>query len=163
MEEQTGSRRWCRCWSGSRSAGLRPSRAGSTRPAAPVRRAYTAPSPPGGVAYRASGHLQRAAVDGDLRAGKLDARALPVVDLDARRANDYLLAARGLQRDAADPRRVVEQDAVAALGLDQELLVRWRQQHGRNLRRGAEPAARPDRVLRVAVLELDPDPRVLFR
>src|SRR5512146_3141062 len=50
----------------------------------------------------ASGHLQRAAVDGNLRAAQLDAAAHAVVNLDAGGENLDLLCASGFQRDAAD-------------------------------------------------------------
>src|SRR3712207_6575652 len=106
-----------------------------------------------------SDHLQSAAVYGDLRTGELDARALAVGYLDAHGVHHYLLAARGLEGDPAHPRRVVQEDAVAALCLEQHLLVGWREEHGGHLGGGAPPATRPHRVVRVAVLELDPDPR----
>src|SRR5262245_33841720 len=60
-----------------------------------------------------SDHLERAAVDGHLRTRHLDRSSHAVVDLDAGRIHHDLLSPGGLQRDAADARGVVEDDAVA--------------------------------------------------
>src|SRR6516164_3701263 len=154
---RTGSRRPRRAPPGSRSADSKQSRAGWAAWVAPARRGHISPSPRRATRIRASDDLQGAVVDGNLRAHHLDGAPLAVVDLDAERRQLDLLAARGLQADAADAGRVVQGDAVAAVGLEHHLLVGRRQQDRRDLGHRSPPAARPDRVIGVALLELDPD------
>src|SRR5713226_1826239 len=102
----------------SRSAARPRGPAETAPPAAPVRRACTARLRPVAADNPASRHLERTAVDRDLRAGQLDTPALAVGDFHAKRVQHDLLPIRRLECDPADPRSVVEHDAVSALGLE---------------------------------------------
>src|SRR6266511_3544169 len=134
----------------------RPAPARSAPSAGPARHASTGRWRPRAGRSRASDHLQRAVVDGHLWTSQLNLPSLPVVDLDTDRAEDDLLSGSGLQGDPAHTRRVVEDHLVPARGLDDELLVRRREELGGKIRGRAEPAASPHRIVGIALLELDP-------
>ena len=109
---------------------------------------------------------ERRLIDGDGGTDHRDRRALSVADVDAGFVDDDHGAADALENDAAGGRRwrcVADHQHVLAGGLQHDVLA------GRNGgRRGGEDrdvgdqapeAAGPDRVVGIALLELDPDLR----
>ena len=59
--------------------------------------------------------------------------------------------------NAADAGGVVQENTVAAFGLDQQFFIGRRQQNRRHFCGGSPPTTRPDWVVRVAIFKLDPD------
>src|SRR4030095_1088777 len=98
--------------------------------------------------------LQRSVVHAYLRSFHRDLGAAAVVDLDTEGRDLDLLTTRRLQSNPADAEGIIEQDAVAPFSLEHHFLVGRNQQHGRDLRHGAEPTTRPDRVIGITMLVL---------
>src|SRR6266700_7889841 len=108
---------------------------------------------------RPSDHLQCAFVYGYGGAVHQDGRALSVADDDSCIGDRDHGAGCRLEEDAAGwSRRIADHERVLGHGLNHNSLkTRWGgEREGRHLGGRAEVTARPDGVIRVALLELDP-------
>ena len=128
---------------------------------APGRRACRSRWRRRGGRSRASDHVQRAVVDGHLRALQLDRRRPSRCRSRSRsRSRTSFCPLGGLERDPADAGRVVERDLWPP-SVTHHAPSCTAARAAPSASRRAEPhqQPRPDRVVGIAVLELDPDAR----
>src|SRR6185437_13532390 len=163
--ERTGSRQRATAWSSAPMARRRAKRADWARSAVPARHARRSRSRPPATESPASplpsDDRQRALVDRHTRPDHRDVGALAVADDDADVGDRNHRAGRRLELDATGrPRNVADEHAVLQLRLQQDLLNGRRDRRGQGGHFAYRPeAAGPDRMVAVALLELDPHGR----